>query len=467
MRVIVFGVGNYYRERKKEVDECLQGKVIAFADNNASLWGGSIENVCVIPPNTINEHPYDFIVIMSIYRKEIHEQLQALKVEEARIRTWEQIRSELLRGHIKIFQALPKGHGDRKNILFVSTELDYTGAPLAIVYAAMAAREKGYDVVIAARRGEERFIQESVGKGITVAIVPSLPYVYEEEIRWIKRFSMVLVNTFPMIECARSISRICPTMWWLHEVSSHYREEFIDDVEDGFQQINIYAVSSIARNNFNRAYPDRVKKILQYGIPDMAEKGLLQSRKDGGKIVFAVIGKICERKGQDIFIDAIEGIETDAMTEFWIIGDCDGTEFGKDIVKRAGRLSSVKLLGERTRREMRDLLQQIDVVVCTSQEETMSIAITEGMMFGKVCITTDNTGMAEYIENGRNGFVVPTGNVDALKERMEWAIINKSAHSEIGKRARRTYEDFFTMEKFSDALEASISETESIWVNEG
>lgn len=464
MKIIVFGVGNYYKERRKELSECLKGEIVAFTDNRVSMWGSDIDNAKIIPPNAIKYQEYDIIVIMSIYWKEIQKQLVSLYIEEKKIKTWEQFRSEQVRGKIDIFPGLSENKRG-KDVLIISTDLDYTGAPLTAVYAAMAAKIKGYNVVLAARSGDAKFIQEIVKNGITVAIIPVFPYIYDEEMRWIRQFSVVLVNTFPMIRCAVSISRICPTLWWLHEVSLYYKQQFIDYTDEAFEGINIYAVSNIAKDNFNRVYSNHVEKILQYGIPDMAEDVLPYDEKETKKTVFAVIGKICKRKAQDIYLEAIEKMNKHQDVVFWIIGDDDETEFSRNVIKRGNSISAVKFMGVKTRAEMYDLFPQIDVVICTSREETMSITITEGMMFGKVCITTDRTGMAAYIENGVNGFVVPAENVEALKEKMEWVVANKDNYIVIGKKARKTYEMFFSMNKFGDVLETAINETKCIWAD--
>ena len=42
-------------------------------------------------------------------------------------------------------------------------------------------------------------------------------------------------------------------------------------------------------------------------------------------------------------------------------------------------------------------------------------------------IATEDTGMKEYIRSGENGFVVPRGNWEAIRERLEWIADNPMA----------------------------------------
>ena len=43
----------------------------------------------------------------------------------------------------------------------------------------------------------------------------------------------------------------------------------------------------------------------------------------------------------------------------------------------------------------------------------------EALACGVPVVVTEDTGMKEYVEEGVNGYVVPTGHVDALVERLE------------------------------------------------
>ena len=121
------------------------------------------------------------------------------------------------------------------------------------------------------------------------------------------------------------------------------------------------------------------------------------------------------------------------------------------------------MLGVLTREKIYKAFSQIDVVVCTSFEDPLPIVMTEGMMFGKTCIATDNTGTADYIRDGENGFVVPAGNCKALKEKMEWVIQNQDKLEGIGRKARETYKKYFTMDVFAENLEKAITETIERW----
>lgn len=62
--------------------------------------------------------------------------------------------------------------------------------------------------------------------------------------------------------------------------------------------------------------------------------------------------------------------------------------------------------------------QQANVCVHPSYEDGFAYAPAEALACGTPVIVTEDTGMKELVREGENGFVVPTGDVDALYERL-------------------------------------------------
>lgn len=64
--------------------------------------------------------------------------------------------------------------------------------------------------------------------------------------------------------------------------------------------------------------------------------------------------------------------------------------------------------------DVRPHIARSGVVVLPSYGEGMPRALLEGMAMGKPVITTDSAGCRETVEEGKNGFVVPPENAEAL-----------------------------------------------------
>lgn len=466
MKIIVFGVGKFYLNRREVLKKYQTVEIVAFSDNNATLWGKVIEGIGLIAPASIKITSCDGILIMSTYASEIEEQLIADGVDRGKIFFWEPFYAKLLSGKMKVLGKASDTLSKPRSILIISTILAYNGGSMAAVYAAQAVQSRGNRAVLAAPEGDKAFIEEIIQKGLIVVICPSLPYIFDKEKEWIRQFDAVIVNVFQMLQSACEASLVRPTLWWIHEAIA-----IMEDVlakpwnrmeEKQLKRVMVHAVAKIPQDNFNSIFKEHIEKITPYGIPDMYFNSL-KEKPTSPKVVFAVIGVVCERKAQMIFCQAAKKLNCSGQAEFWIIGKYEEDAYSKKIMEMSRQIDSIKMLGVLTREEIYKAFSQIDVVVCTSLEDPLPIVMTEGMMFGKTCIATDNIGTADYIRDGENGFVVPAGNSKALKEKMEWVIQNQDKLEAIGRKARETYEEYFTMDVFAENLEKAIMETIECW----
>lgn len=214
---------------------------------------------------------------------------------------------------------------------------------------------------------------------------------------------------------------------------------------NAFLYAKILACSEIAKDDFGDLVPNNTVDILTYGFDDVAysDIGELDVRSHS-KRVFAIIGAMEERKGQDIFLDAIKNMSPDLrqQCEFWFIGPTQSA-FGDFIKYSAQFIREIKIFDELDRQAMKKMYSSIDVLVCPSREESMSIVSIEAMMFSKPCIVTSSTGISRFIQNGIDGFIVPSENVDELLKKMEFFLKNPDQICEMGKLSRKIFENNF------------------------
>lgn len=464
MKIILFGTGVYYRRYRGKIPDNIE--VIGLLDNNEKLWNACLDGTVIYPPQEIFSLSFDNVVLLSAKAYEMKEQLLEMGVSEDKILYWREFCAKINRGKYILYGRRIRRSCDKKNILIITETLNYDGGTMAAVYAAMALEKRGYQTVLAAPDGNEILTAELEKKGLFLVICPALPYVYAETLADIRRFDAVIVNVFQMIQCACEISKVIPTLWWIHECSDEYENFYTQtrkmfpayDSLEKMKKAKVVAVSGIARDNFNLYYPEKIKALLPYGIPDMED--VAESHKNK-KLVFAVIGTICKRKAQEVLVKAVSylGKNERDKAEFWIIGKNNNDGYYKRLRKMTEEIPQIKFLGEMDRARLHNAYSKIDVVICCSMEETMSFTIGEGMMLRKVCITADRTGIAEYLEEGKSGFVFQTGNALELSDRMRWLLHNREKISVIGEKARQTYEKYFTMEKFGERLEDAVTDT--------
>ncbi len=89
---------------------------------------------------------------------------------------------------------------------------------------------------------------------------------------------------------------------------------------------------------------------------------------------------------------------------------------------------------------MRSMFQQSHLCVVPSLIEGFGMVYLEAMASGCPVIGTDNSGAADIVTEGVDGFVVPIRSVDALMERIRWCYEHREALTEMRAAARRKAE---------------------------
>lgn len=471
MDILVFGIGKFYKNREYLL-KSFNDNILAYVDNNAENNRIFCDKMVYLPTEIVNRD-YDIILLMSIYFESMRIQLLALGVDERKIITWEKYFCYKKHGESRLYiKNLDINLEYKKRILIVTTNLNYNGGSLVAVYAALLLKKLNYDVTLATSNVDKIFLKEVIEKGIRVIVVPSLPYVGIEELDRIRLYDLVIVNVFQMLKVAYEVSNYKPVLWWIHEPSSKFSKiykETIDMFSNEDENIvnrslYICSVSEIAKRNFEYYHPGMIKEILPYGIPD--ESKFRRNVKE--EIVFALIGPVVELKGQVVFVNAATKLIKifGNKLNFMVIGaPFVGTDYYKCFAEMINDISQIEFMGELSRNELNERFAVIDVVVCASLEETMSLTITEGMMHGKICITTDATGIADYITDGVNGFVCAAGDALSLSEKMQYVIEHYDEMDKVREAARKTYEEYFSLEKFGDRLEKAILNAENYYYN--
>ena len=83
-------------------------------------------------------------------------------------------------------------------------------------------------------------------------------------------------------------------------------------------------------------------------------------------------------------------------------------------------------------------VRRFAVAVLCSESEGFSNAIIEYMQAGRPVVCTDTGGNPELVEDGRNGFLVPVGDIDALADRIGMLLSNPGLADRLGNASLET-----------------------------
>lgn len=136
------------------------------------------------------------------------------------------------------------------------------------------------------------------------------------------------------------------------------------------------------------------------------------------EFIFGTVGRLHEQKGYRFLLQAVAKLDYPARV--LIVGD---GELRDELAALATNLQiSDRIVFFGTRNDIHEFLSAIDVFVLPSLWEGQPIALIEALAIGKPCIVTDVDGIPEIIEHKVNGYLVPSGDVEALTNAMNLAI---------------------------------------------
>ncbi len=155
-----------------------------------------------------------------------------------------------------------------------------------------------------------------------------------------------------------------------------------------------------------------------------------------------VVTRMFERKGVQHFLRALHGLENDYIIN--IVGD---GPYLPNLKSMALELNlNVTFLGflENNSDQLKNLYEESDIFVFTSNSENFPIVLLEAMLSGMAIITTNDTGCAEVV--GDSAILVDSNNVKSIKESLHYLMNDPELKRKLQLAARKRVEDLFSWE---------------------
>ena len=253
-----------------------------------------------------------------------------------------------------------------------------------------------------------------------------------------------------------------PVVWWLHEpgsVGEHYlREE--PKLRAAMPLADLLLAPSERTASVYRPYTESPVKCLQNAIPDLGGQPLADS--GSSPLRFLLLASVEPRKGQDVFVKALAQLpkEIQKAAQFEIAGRILDPDFWPTIDSIAKQIENLTVTGALSHAEAIGKLTAADVIVSPSRDEAMpTVTILEAMSLGRAIITSNVGGAAEAFTDGENALLVRPEAPEELMAAIRRLIEKPAIVGELGRKARQTYEEGFTIERFGGEFFNLMNET--------
>lgn len=345
-------------------------------------------------------------------------------------------------------------------VLVVTHNLNFEGAPWFIFELARhLAAQPGVQVrVLSPQDGPMRSVFANAGMAVAVAdLAPALRAKTADEfhaalpaatagVDW-DGTDLVIANTmvcFWAVHAARHAGK--PVLLYVHESAAIRRffepiaaPALFPVIEEAFRQatrVVFTADSSLrvfdylgSRGNFS-LLPSWVDAARVDAFATTRDSADLR-RKHGlssDAVLVVNIGSVCERKGQHVFIQAVDLLKSELGftypgkdIQFLMVGAREGLylETLKEEINRLGLGRLARFAPETG--EIFDYYQLADIFVCTSFEESFPRVLLESAAFRKLIVSTNVNGIAEMV-GPDEAWLMPPGDRYRLAEAIKLAL---------------------------------------------
>lgn len=175
----------------------------------------------------------------------------------------------------------------------------------------------------------------------------------------------------------------------------------------------------------------------------------------GSKFRVSFVGLIEPWKGFHYLVEAFDSLKLSG-SELVLWGGSGSRPVSKYLAGYVSRNPSIKVRPVEVRSfGYGEVYGKSNVLVHPSLADGFGYVVAEAMASGIPVIVTRSTGAAELVEDGKNGYVVPAGDRDAIADRLRHLAMNPELVRRMGEAARESMRGL-TLEAFRDRLVSKL-----------
>ncbi|WP_445482786.1 glycosyltransferase family 4 protein [Nesterenkonia aerolata] len=268
---------------------------------------------------------------------------------------------------------------------------------------------------------------------------------------------------------ATSVARLASTISGIpYSFTAHAKDIFHEDTDEEDLRAKFadahhaVTISGYNLNDLHRRFPESSGKIrlVRNGLelerfPFVAEDTPAPGdAAAAAPLKLLAVGRLVEKKGFSLVIEATARLRAAGLdVTADIAGDGPLAEELAAQITRLGLQDAVRLLGPCTQAEVSELMGSHDLFVAPfviggdGNADGLPTVLLEAMARGIICVAADVTAVGEVVRTGETGWLVPTGDLDALvaavAEAGEQARQNPAARQRMAAAARGLIEELF------------------------
>jgi len=216
-----------------------------------------------------------------------------------------------------------------------------------------------------------------------------------------------------------------------------------------YQEADFVSVpSTFVKNSFLAKGIDAKKLFLNhYGAGDAFAPASASVHPDTGKLIIVYLGALSIQKGLIYLFEALKLLDApESAFEVWFIGSV--VDRPVQLALDRARRPNWRVFGHIDHYQLGPYLSQCDVGVQPSLQEGLSMVIPQLLASGVPMVVSANSGGADLVTEGDNGFVVPIRDPQAIADKLSLLFHDRVRLRAMKQAARASIENRFTWDHY-------------------
>ncbi|MFN2570312.1 MAG: glycosyltransferase family 4 protein [Gemmatimonadales bacterium] len=204
-----------------------------------------------------------------------------------------------------------------------------------------------------------------------------------------------------------------------------------------YRRAAFHAISESTRDDLvHRGVPNERIVVIHPGVDSTWYRPAADTPR-AERPTFLYLGRLKRYKGVEIALRALAAArQTRPDITLDICGEGDDRPRLERLAAELGLQSAARFLGFVSEQEKRRLLRRAWAVVFPSPKEGWGITNVEAAACGTPALASNRPGLRESVQHGITGYLVPHGNLGALKDRMLALAADPALRDRLGAAAR-------------------------------
>lgn len=456
-KVVLFGAG-IYAEKYRTLLEYLGMPFQYFSDNDRSKIGLELFGRKIIAPEELIDKECSIIVSCTHIRA-IEQQLADMGIADKLLRLedlTEKLRERLTE---EKFSFSGRNSGGQSVFIDIYEGDGWGGTEMWAAAVAKGLEKKGQAVKLIGAESQpslggdceylvERFAGVHTFEKMVKSMAAGLPFVLINNFAgYAYMVAVMLKRIYPeQVKIISVIHNDDRKLYNAHMVFAEYVDKFL-------------CVSDRIRTTMIQQYGVEERKVFFKEQPIVFDKDYQRSYEaECGPIRIGYAARLEKiQKRADLFPELITYLEEEGIDyELNIAGEGECEAQIGEFLRSVRLKGTVTLLGRLQKANMPEFWKHQDIFLNFSEFEGTSLSMLEAMSYACVPVVTDVSGVSEFIQDGRNGYIRAVGDLKGIASAIKRLNDNRDSLRLFGERGRHEILVRCGMEDYIDFISRTI-----------